>query len=297
MNNNDENRVQLIPVNEINILNPRERNQAKFEKILKNISKIGLKRPITVSVRQNSNGGKAYNLICGQGRLEAFIALGEDSIPAIIKNIPPDECYLMSLVENIARRKQLPVEYIQQIDVLSERGYSNTEISRKIDANPDYVRGILQLLHHGEERLISAVENGQIPVSIAVDISATENVGAQLALLDAYQSNKLRGPALLKARDLIEKRNSRGKALYRNGQKKQTDKYSADTLVKLYQREAQRHKDITNKAKICETRLLFIVSALKELLTDENYRTLLRAENLDTMPKYLIDEINSKLDN
>ncbi len=297
MNNYDENRVQLIPVNEIHILNPRDRNKAKFEKIVANISEIGLKRPITVSVRQHSNGGKAYNLVCGQGRLEAFIALGEDSIPAIIKNISQDECYLMSLIENIARRRQLSVEYIQQINVLSERGYSNREISRKIDANPDYVRGILRLLHNGEERLISAVENGQIPISIAVDISAAEDEDAQLALLDAYQSNKLRGSALLKARDLIEKRSSRGKTLFRNDQKKQVSKYSADTLVKLYKREAQRHKDITNKAKICETRLLFIVSALKELLTDENYRTLLRAENLDTMPKYLIDEINSKQDN
>jgi ParB family chromosome partitioning protein len=120
---------------------------------------------LTVSKRQNNNGGKTYNLVCGQGRLEAFIALGEERIPAIVKNVSRDECFLMSLIENIARRRQLTIEYIQQIGVLSDRGYSINEIAEKIDANRDYVRGILRLLENGEERLIAAVENEKIPIS------------------------------------------------------------------------------------------------------------------------------------
>jgi len=297
MKTNDDNIVKLIPICEINILNPRNRNENKFKKIVANIANIGLKRPITVSKRQNNNGGKTYNLVCGQGRLEAYVALGEERIPAIVKNVSRNECFLMSLIENIARRRQLTIEYIQQIGVLSDRGYSINAIAEKIDANRDYVRGILRLLKNGEERLISAVENEQIPISIAVQISATEDENAQIALMEAYESNKLRGPALIRVRNLIEKRKHQGKSLFGNIPNRTKETYSANSLVKTYKRETERYRVLTNKAKICETRLLFIVTALKELLEDENYKNLLQAEGLDSMPKYLIEEINSKVDN
>ena len=41
------------------------------------------------------------------------------------------------------------------------------------------------------------------------------------------------------------------------------------------------------KAKVCDARLGFIVTAFKKLLADENFNTLLRAETLPTMPKYI----------
>jgi ParB family chromosome partitioning protein len=48
---------------------------------------------------------------------------------------------------------------------------------------------------------------------------------------------------------------------------------------------------IVQKAKIFETRLLFAVSALKQLFKDEFFVTLLRAEGLDTLPDYLATQI------
>ncbi len=45
------------------------------------------------------------------------------------------------------------------------------------------------------------------------------------------------------------------------------------------------------KARICETRLLFGVSALKQLFADANFVTLLRAENLLTLPHFLAAQI------
>jgi len=39
--------ITLIPIDEINILNPRIRNQVIAEEIRQNILKVGLKRPIT----------------------------------------------------------------------------------------------------------------------------------------------------------------------------------------------------------------------------------------------------------
>ena len=43
--------VQMIPINQINVLNPRSRNKIVFQSIVSNISNLGLKRPITVARR------------------------------------------------------------------------------------------------------------------------------------------------------------------------------------------------------------------------------------------------------
>jgi ParB family chromosome partitioning protein len=67
-------RVALIPTDNIHVVNPRVRNRRTFEIMVENIAKIGLKRPITVTLHTGS-GPSEYDLVCGQGRLEAFIQL------------------------------------------------------------------------------------------------------------------------------------------------------------------------------------------------------------------------------
>ena len=68
--------VQLIAVDRIAVLNPRIRNRKSFKDIVESVSAIGLKKPITVA-RRDSPSGTRYDLICGQGRLETYEALGE----------------------------------------------------------------------------------------------------------------------------------------------------------------------------------------------------------------------------
>ena len=75
--------VTQIPVDRIRVLNPRVRNPRTFADMVKNIAKIGLKRPITVT-RRTDTDPQEYDLVCGQGRLEAFIELKQKAIPAII---------------------------------------------------------------------------------------------------------------------------------------------------------------------------------------------------------------------
>jgi len=201
---------------------------------------------------------------------------------------------LMSLVENLARRQHVNIEIVREIGKLKERGYKPAEIAKKTDMHPEYVRGIIRLLERGEERLIIAVEKGQIPISMAVEISATDDENTQLALLSAYESKKLRGRALISVRRLIEQRRIKGKSLRGAIPKIERKNISAATLVRTYRQEVERQKLLVKKAKLCESRLIFIVSALKELFEDENFVNLLRAEFLSTMPKYLAEQIKLK---
>jgi ParB family chromosome partitioning protein len=283
--------VQMIPIDQINVLNPRSRNKIVFQSIVSNISNLGLKRPITVARRTEPVDGKFYDLVCGQGRLEAFAALGQAEIPAIVKEASKEECFLMSLVENIARRQLRPLELLREISSLKSRGYSTTEIANKIDVHKSYVTGISHLLKDGEERLISAVETGRIPLSVAMQIANTDEDGIQRALCQAYEDKTLRGHKLLTVRRIIEARTANGKSSNQGARRKVDRPQSAEGLVRVYRQEADRQQLLIKKSQLTEHRLLLILSALKNLFQDENFVTLLRAEGLDTIPAPLAEKI------
>jgi len=283
--------AQMIPVNQINILNPRSRNKVTFQGIVANISSLGLKKPITIARRNEPIDGKTYDLVCGQGRLEAFIALGQAEIPAIVKEASREECFLMSLVENIARRQIRPLELLREIDSLKSRGYNTTEIAKKIDVTKSYVVGIAHLLKNGEERLLHAVDKGRIPLSVAMQIADADEEGIQRALCQAYEEKTLRGRKLLTVRRIIELRKANGKRATPGVRRRNDGLQSAESLVRVYRQEADRQKLLVRKSQLTEHRLLFIVSALKNIFRDENFITLLRAEGLESLPAYLAERI------
>ena len=283
--------AQMIPIEQIHILNPRSRNKATFQDITSNISNVGLKKPITVARRDQSPEGKPYDLACGQGRLEAFIALGQTEIPAVVIEATREECYLMSLSENLARYPHAPLELMREINNLKSRGYNTTDIAKKIDLAKSSVIGIAHLLDHGEDRLLAAVDKGRIPLYVAMQISTSDDAGIQQALCDAYENKTLRGRKLLTVRKIIEQRKTKGKGLNQGHKPKEERAPTAEALVRVYRQEADRQKDALKKARLTETRLLFIVTALKKLFHDENFLTMLKAEKLETLPAYLAERV------
>jgi hypothetical protein len=108
-------RVEWIPIERIHVLNPRLRNKKVFKEIVENIAKIGLKRPITVTRRLEA-GGPFYDLVCGQGRLEAYQELGQQEVPALVVSADAEDCMIASLVENCARRQHKAIDLLQDIE-------------------------------------------------------------------------------------------------------------------------------------------------------------------------------------
>lgn len=286
--------VQLIPVDKVRVINPRARNKAKFSEIVTNVSKIGLKRPITVKPRPDAKG--EFDLVCGQGRLEACIALGQTHVPAIIATVSTEDAYIMSLVENIARRAPSTLDLVQRIAALHDKGHSPGDIARKVGVSETYVRSLLRLYQQGEERVLVAIERGDIPIGVAAEIAAAEDKDVQRCLAEAYETGKLRGKALAKARNLVEARRVHGKKLGSKAMpgRKGGKKLSAEQLVRTYQRETQRQALLVKKARLCESRLLFLASSLRALFQDENFVNLLRAEGLDKLPDYLAAQMKMR---
>ena len=301
--------VTLVPIARIEVLNSRDRNMKVFEEIVESIQLIGLKKPITVAERQGEDGQPKYVLVCGEGRLNAFRILGETHIPALVVDVSDEDAFIMSLAENIARRGYRPLEILADIELLRNRGYSADVIIQKTGLSPKYVRDIVFLLEQGEERLIEGVQRGSIPLTTALEIARAsandpnnanssangegqgEGGGSNLGdlLQEAYENGQLKGRQIIEAKRLIEKRQQLGPSSPNAAQiKPPTSSYS---LVRTYQKEVERQRKMVLKAEHAHQRLLLVVQGLKKLFADENFVTLLRAEGLDTLPKYLAERI------
>ena len=190
---------------------------------MSNISNVGLKKPITVRTAQPADG-TLYDLACGEGRLEAYIALGQTEIPAIVTEATEEDCFLMSLVENLARRPHaIPLELVRAIGALRERGYGFPNAARK-SSSPRFERGV-------------------IPHSIAMEIARAKEGEVQQALAQAYEEKKIPATRCWRSGKIIEQRNNSGKQLHSRGRRvARARTVTAESLIRAYQRETERQK-------------------------------------------------------
>jgi ParB family chromosome partitioning protein len=287
--------VEMISIDRIRILNPRHRDRKKFEVIVQSIKNLGLKKPIQVSLRSAQEAEEpGYDLVCGQGRIEAFTALGHKEIPAVVVEISKEERLLRSLVENMARRYPAPLALIREIERLKAADYTNVEIGKKLDIDNTMVAGLIALQNAGEERLLDAATSGRIPLGVAMDIAKANSVETQRELLKAYESKQLNQVSIRAVKRLIDQRRFAGKQRDTGNRASRKKLTSAESLVNAYRRESQKQKLLIRKAKICDAKLVFIVTAFDKLLGDDNFVNLLRAESVSTMPKYLWTKLGTK---
>jgi ParB family transcriptional regulator, chromosome partitioning protein len=286
-----ESKIQNVPIDRITVVNSRTRGQVKFKQIVANIANIGLKKPITVARREGKDGQIRYELVCGEGRLLALKALGQTEVPVLIVEGSKEDLLLSGLAENVARRQYTTIEAARQIAAMKDRGDKPAEIAKKVDLDVTYVNGILRLLKNGEERLLVAVEKRQLPLSVAIAICGSSDQDVQRAMTEAYERGELRGKALLRAKRLIDQRRTRGKG--RRGPANKSEGVTVTTLVKAYKKETARQQMALGRARLCETRLRFVVSAVKKMLADESLVNLLRAEGLATLPQPLAEQIQN----
>jgi ParB family chromosome partitioning protein len=168
-------------------------------------------------------------------------------------------------------------------------------IAAKIGVSTAYIDDILSLMKRGEERLIVAVETGNIPLSLAVRVASSPG-DEQRALQEAYESKQLRGKKLLFAKKLFEARRREGK-LFRSrqgGRGNGDGSMVAKDILKIYHKEVDRKRLFTRKAEIVSSSLTFVVEAMHRLFKEDHFVTLLRAENMTSMPASLRTMLDAK---
>lgn len=285
-------RIEWVPLDRITVVNPRERNKRSFGEIKESIEKVGLKRPITVTRRTEADG-PYYDLVCGQGRLEAYQLLGQERVPALVVSADAEDCLISSLVENCARRKHNAIDLLQDIGRMREEGYTYSEIARKTGLTAEYVSGVSRLIEKGEQRLLRSVDSRMIPLSVAIEIAEAEDHDVQRALQAAYESGALRGKKLLHAKKLVESRQSKGKG-FRNNPSSKGKRVSSAAIVQAYREDVDRKRDMVRRADATKDRLLLVTEALRRLLRDEPFLSLLEEEGLAELPESIAQRLQSE---
>lgn len=282
--------IEMVPIAQINVLNPRSRNRRVHQEIIDNIDSVGLKRPIVVSRSRQKHDRFRFDLICGQGRIEAFQKLGLLEIPSFVIDADPEHCLMLSVVENVARRHHRPIDQMREIGELRVRGNSDTQIASMIGVTTSWVNMIAHLLDHGEERLLDAVECELIDINSAIDISRGSDADVQNFLMDEYKRG-LKGKKLSRVRKLVEQRLTRKKRAggeFLAGGKKLAHRESPDELRRIYKRETAREQLLAKKAKVADRSVACAVRVLSELLSDSEFHRIFHLEKLFAeMPEIL----------
>jgi len=281
-----EQQVTQIPISDIRIVNPRTRNKTRWHVILSSIRAVGLKKPITVVPRHDSGADRTlYDLVMGQGRMEAMAALGELMIPAVVIEATEEDRHLMSLVENIARRPPSTRALLGEVRSLRGRGYSIDQIAEKIGLERSYIHGISHLVDRGEELLIASVESGKIPLTIAIEIASGNDTSVSRALSEAYEKGELKGAKVRAARRIISQRLAKQRKTGKSSTERK--QLTGEALVREYKAKIQEQSRLVKKAERTRENLILISSAMRTLLNDENFRILLKAEGLQEIPSEL----------
>ncbi|PSJ36371.1 hypothetical protein [Allosphingosinicella deserti] len=108
----------------------------------------------------------------------------------------------------------------------------------------------------------------------------------------AYDQGLLRGRKLLAAKRLVEARRRRGKRL-KSVEPYAPEKLNSAALVRAYQDDAQRKREIIRRVNSAKDRLVLITEALRRLAADAAFAALIKEEGLDTMPQKIADRVSS----
>ena len=132
-----------------------------------------------------------------------------------------------------------------------------------------------------------------MPHTIAMEIAKAKDGEVQEALADAYEKKAIPGNQMLAIRRIIEVRNSSGKGMHGRGWglARPRTRVTAEILLRAYRKETDRQKALVKKAALAQGRLVFVVNAVRHLLGDAHFVTLLRAEGVQSMPAPLADRL------
>lgn len=137
--------MREIPVDRIRT-NPRQSRQVfdqeRLAELAASIEEVGLVQPVVV--RQSGDG---YELISGERRLRAFLALGRSRIPAVVREMPEVEAAMAVLIENIQRENLNPLEEaIAYRRLVNEFDLTQEEVARRVGKSRVHVTNTLRLL-------------------------------------------------------------------------------------------------------------------------------------------------------
>jgi ParB family chromosome partitioning protein len=275
-------RYEVLPVDQIIVLNSRDRDQDQFSDNVKSIETTGLLKPVLVNERFRASEGK-YELICGEGRLIAHQRLGKKEISAEVIDCDRKQAYLISLIENIARVPPGTMWFGREVKRLRDAGMTYLEISRIIGKTETQAMAYVRLIEKGEERLLYGVDQGIFPLTFAFQVAESDDAQTQALLMDAFEQGLVSTSNLRRVRNIIRDR-QKSIGIPRHATAERSRDYTVEELKKDIAKTCREKEAFVREAEMKEGRLVTLVEGLRTLRTVSEFIDLLRDEGLAEMP-------------
>lgn len=276
-------RYDKVPIDQIKVINSRDRDLSQFKMNVNSISELGLMKPIRVNDKFFPRTG-FFELICGEGRLLAHKELGRTDILAEIVTCSRKESYLQSLVENIARTKPGTMDFAREIKQLHDEGWDYNKIGRIACKSAEYIRQYIRLIEQGEERLIHGVEQGVFPISFALQVAYSDSTQLQHLLMDAFDQGIVTTNNFAQARKIITQHAKQHKK--KPGSNKD---FTVDELKQNIAEATKKKASFVRQAECKENRFLTLLSGINPLWRSESVVELLKKESLHNRPDLMGD--------
>ncbi|MEJ2048498.1 MAG: ParB/RepB/Spo0J family partition protein [Calditrichota bacterium] len=190
---------------EPNPFQPRmEMDEQAFEELKKSIREKGIIQPIAI---RSWKDGK-YQLIAGERRLKAAVAVGLKTIPSYILNITNDEDMLeIALVENVQREHLNPVDLAKGYQrLIDDVHLTQEEVAEKIGKDRTTVANIIRLLKL-PDKIQDSLKTGEIKEGHARALLGLPEESQQLEL---WKRMVEKGYSVRKVEDEVKKMRSAG---------------------------------------------------------------------------------------
>jgi ParB family chromosome partitioning protein len=271
-------RREFIPIDKIKVINSRTRDEAQFSMNVQSIDAIGQIKDIRVNDKFLAKDG-VYELICGEGRLNAQKRLGQTHVPAEVVTCSRKQAYLESLVENLARSRPGTMDFARELKNLHDEGWGYEKIAAIACRSLEYIRQYIRLVENGEERLIQGVEQDVFPISFAVLVAQADDASIQNVLMDAFDQGIVNSANFAKARAIINARMDSRKT------KKGTKEYTVAALTEDIATATHAKDSYVREAQGKESRLFTLLDGLAALWKDAGFMLLIQAEHLEKRPE------------
>jgi len=274
-------RYQEIPLDEIRVLNSRNRDRASFQDNVRSIDAVGLLKPVVVNERHYKRHGY-YELVCGEGRYLAHRELDRPTIPAEVISVDKKTALLMSLVENIARVPPHTMWFAREVKRMNDSGFTYAQISKIIGKCESYVRDYIKLVDQGEERLIRGVEQGAFSMAFAISVARSDNATVQNVIMDAFDSGMISSANVPLVRKIINLRMNRGKEPEKRTRPRE---YTVKQLKTDIARVTREKASFVRESQRKGNRILSLLDGLDTLWKDEEFVSLASSEGLGQWPE------------
>lgn len=145
--------AQNIPIQNI-VINPEQPRrvfvEAELVDLTSSIKKHGVVQPIIVRPVDDNK----YEIVAGERRYRATQRCGLSTIPAIVRDISPEESFTIAVIENVQRADLNPVEEAEAFATLINRqGLTQDGLAHHLGKTRSYITNAMRLLSLPEEVL------------------------------------------------------------------------------------------------------------------------------------------------